>query len=262
MEKLRVSQSRVNTFLSCRVEHRWIYEVGLVPKVKAQPLQIGDIVHRLLHLYYDGRLTAEFTLNLEDFVKDLYPDNIDGEALDVAYEALALLKGYLAKYEEDDPLSIVPGETTLETDMGDYILTGKVDAWARLQDGRLWRVEHKTTAKLDSYYLDGLKGGLQGGIYDFLTESLFEEKLSGTIYNLLVKTKIPQYKRAYTSINRKVIERALMTVEGVVRDIQNGDVYPSSRCFSYNRVCDYKHLCDYDSPEVRENFYTKIKEKK
>ena len=259
MDKLRMSQSKVNTFLHCREEYRWIYEVGLVPKIKSQPLQVGDIAHQLLHLYYTNKLEGNFIENLNTFISELYPNNTDEESLNTALIAAGLLKGYIEKYEEEDPLTIIPGETQLEVDMGDYILTGKVDAWARLQDGRLWRVEHKTAARMDSNYLEGLKGGLQGGVYDFLTESLFKEQVSGTIYNMLIKTKIPQYPRAYTPINRKVMERSLKTIDGVVRSIKRGDFYPSTHCFTYNSVCAYKSLCDYDSLQVRESFYEQRK---
>jgi hypothetical protein len=235
------------------------YIENLSPKEKAIPLQIGDIVHQLLLKLIINELTPGDLEHLDELVTKLYPENSEEVSLDIAIQAGQLINGYLHKYE-DDPLTFIPGETILETDIGCCILTGRVDAWARPQDGRLWRVEHKTTGKMDSFYLKGLKGGLQGAIYDFLTEKLFDEPLTGTIYNLLVKTQIPQYHRAYTKCNKFAIERMLKTVEGVVRDIERGDFYPSSLCFGYNKECDFKLLCEYDSPSTRESFYQIRKE--
>jgi hypothetical protein len=223
------------------------------------PLQVGDIVHQLHHLWITGQLTPEHFTNLDELVQKLYPENSEELSLDVAIQAATLIRGYLEKYR-DDKLNFISSEIHIETDIGSCVLVMKVDALARPADERLWRVEHKTTARMDSHYLNGLKGGLQGAIYDFGIEQEFKEKVSGTIYNLLVKTKIPDYHRAYTKCNRSAIDRMLKTVEGVVRDIHNADFYPSSLCFLYQRECDYKKLCDYDDPMVRESFYMKRKE--
>jgi hypothetical protein len=227
---------------------------------KAYPLQVGDIVHRLLHLWYNGRLVASDIANLEILVAKLYPGNTDQQALDVATDAATLVQGYLSKFGDDDPLTFISTEVHLQVEFENYYLYAIIDALARPQDKKLWRVEHKTTAKMDSYYLNGLKGGLQGSIYDYLTEQVMKEEVKGTIYNLLVKTKIPDYFRTYTSKNRESVKRMLQTVEGVYKEITQGEFYPSSRCFSYNRECEYLLLCNNDNEQTRQSFYKPIGE--
>lgn len=259
MEKLRLSNTRIQAWQHCHLRYKYCYIDNLVPKEKAEPLQVGDIVHQLIHKWVIGEFTPDDIANLDEFVKTNYPEDDITQAMSVAIQAATLIQGYLKKYQ-DDPLQFISSEIHIEHDLGPCILVGKVDALARPEDNKLWRVEHKTTSRVDSYYLNGLKGGLQGAIYDYGIEKLFKEPVSGTIYNLLVKTKIPDYHRAYTKCNRAAIDRMLQTVEGVCRDIQRGDFYPSSNCFSYQRECDYLHLCNYDSPEVREVFYQKRKE--
>lgn len=116
---------------------------------------------------------------------------------------------------------------------------------------------------MDSAFLSGLRKSLQAGIYDFLVRENIKEKLWGTIYDLLVKTKVPQYKRNLVPVSIPVIERSIKTVEGVVKDIlmclaKPSMIYPSCQCYSYNRECDYIHLCNFDSEEVRKNFYNQI----
>jgi hypothetical protein len=257
VEKLKLSHSKISTFLHCRQRYAWSYVEELVPKEKAFPLQVGDILHQLLDLWYTDSLEQRYLQDMEAFVRDCYPNNTSEQTLEVAYQALRLFNGYYTKFAESDPLNFVSSETHIEVDMGDYILVMRVDALARPKDGRLWRVEHKTTARLDSHYLNGLKGGLQGAIYDFGVEHMLKEKVEGTIYNLLVKTKEPQYHRAYTKRNLAAQERMLKTVEGVYRDITKGDFYPSSQCYQYARECPYLLLCNHDSKEAREAFYEK-----
>jgi CRISPR/Cas system-associated exonuclease Cas4 (RecB family) len=261
--KLKLSFTKVSTFLNCRQKYAWEYIENLTTKDKSRALKIGDIVHQLLHLYLLKELDLEAIQDLNkvlDVVKASYTTEDDLLALEIASESSILVSGYLHEFA-NDPLDLLPGETILETDMGDYILTGRVDAWARSNDDqKLWRIEYKTTAKTDSHYLQGLKSGLQGAIYDFLSETLFKEELAGTIYNLIVKTKIPKYQRAFTRCNRSAIERMLKTVDGVYRDIQRNDLYPSSKCYSYASECPYKVLCEFDSPGTREAFFTRRKE--
>jgi len=126
-------------------------------------------------------------------------------------------------------------------------------------EGKLWRVEHKTASRVDNAYLQGLKHGLQGAIYDYLVSNLISERLQGTIYNMLVKTKIPKFPRVPNLINPSLQVQMLQTVKGVADSIerckQNDEYYPSCSCFLYGRECDYRPLCNFDSAEVRKAFY-------
>ena len=256
MEKLRLSNSKVGTFLHCRRAYYWSYVEGLTSKAKAIPLQVGDIVHQLLHKEFEGSLRMEDFQNLDFLVKDLYPGNDPNINLNVALQAATLVKGYLEKYTLDN-IKIISSETHLQWEGPDYFIYGKIDGLCRTQDERLWRLERKTAGKMDTAYLNGLRTGRQAGIYHFLLDQLLEEKIYGTIYDILVKTKVPQYARVPTLTPKKLIERCLETLEGVYKDIKAGNFYPSNDCYTYSRECDYLSLCNHDSPEVRETFYDK-----
>jgi hypothetical protein len=259
VDKLRLSHTKITTWQDCHKKYYWTYVERLTPKVKAKPLQVGDITHKLHHLWVVGKLTPDIIINLPEKVTKLYPENTEIESDEVAQLAGILMRGYINQYSED-PLEFISSEVHIEVELDHVTLVMKIDALARPKDQRLWRVEHKTAGKMDSFYLAGLKGGLQAAIYDFGIEQMFHEKPGGTIYNILVKTKIPSYHRAYAMSNRTAITRMLQTVEGVYQEIQRADYFPSSRCFSYNNECEYKKLCDFDSPQVREAFYTERKE--
>jgi len=261
-EKLTLSFTRIKTFLQCRQKYVWIYEENLATPDKAYPLVLGDLVHQLLHEHLLGNWSIEDIQDInkvKGLMRQSYPDTSDDDLVETSSYASQLVTGYLNEFK-NDPLKLIPGETTMVADLGDYLLQGRNDAWARYEDEKLWRVEFKTASRFDAAYLQGQKKGLQGGIYDFLAEKLFNEPVAGTIYNMIVKTKIPQFKRAQARCNRKTIERALTTVEGVYRSISRGDFYPSCDCYSYNRECEYMVLCEHDSPSVREQFFVPRKE--
>jgi len=258
MDKPRLSYSRTSTFLHCRMAYKWAYLEGLTPKVKAVPLQIGDITHQLFHLNFEGKVTGKDVEDLDTFVKKNYPQNDPLINLAVAREAASLFSGYLNNPEyQDDPITQTSSEVHLELEMPNFILYGRIDGLCKTKDERQWRLERKTTKQMDSYFLTGLKKSLQAGIYDVLAEAN-SLGLVGTIYDILVKTKIPQYKRNPVLKNREVMERAIQTVEGVCRDIQRGDFYPSSNCINYNQECNYRPLCNFDSPETRKAFFQVI----
>jgi len=255
-EKLILRSSKVNTFLHCRKRYYWEYVEFLTPKDTSVPLQVGTIVHKLLDLYHKGELTVAIIEDLPNRIHTLFPTNSEELTEEIASEAARLVKGYLAKWGKDD-LQVISSEVMGEVEMPNYILRIRADGLARSSNKKLWRLEHKTTARMDSAYLNGLKAGIQGAMYDFVLDHLFKEEVAGTIYNLLVKTKVPQFERTFSIRDMAMRERMLKTLDGVARDILSGDFYPSCQCFLYGRPCPFKPLCDFESKEVREAFYIK-----
>lgn len=255
MEKLRLSSSKINTFLHCRQKYVWEYIEELTPKETAQPLQVGTIVHDLLHLYYSKELTAEKILALPDYVMSLYPENEADLSMEIAQYSAELFQGYLNKFK-NDPLQVIASEVWAEYEFDDYILSGRVDAIAK-KESRYWRVEHKTAKQTDSAYLSGLKAGLQGSIYDFFAEKLFEEPIAGTIYNLIIKTKIPKYERQPAMFDYKAQKRTFECIKGVVADIKQERFYPSCDCYKWFRPCEFLPLCSHYSEDVKKAFYKK-----
>lgn len=255
---LRLSPTKINQFNKCHKAYYWNYKCNLRLKQVARQLQVGGVVHDLSHWYQTGELSPEHIINLVEFVKQKYKDQIN--AIDIALEAAHLFRGFMNEYA-DEKLTFISSELPLSyiIEEWDVEMYGKPDAWARTEDGRLWKYETKTTSKFDSTYLNGLKKGLQSAFYDYLSEKLMNEKIHGTIYNLIVKTKIPQYHRAFSQKKQNMIDRMLACVEGTAAEIVQCEKtkkwYPSCTCLYYNRECDYQMLCEHDSKRVRDEFY-------
>ena len=156
---------------------------------------------------------------------------------------------------KNDPLEVVSSETHLELNRGLYTLYTRVDELVRTQDKKLWRGEHKTTARIDNAYLKGLKRGVQAGIADIVLEKVMPEKIWGTMYNLLVKTKVPQYYRSPILTEKNLRPMTESMLEYVYEGITGERFGCSMNCFAYNRECKFLALCKYDSPQIREAFY-------
>lgn len=255
---LRLSPTKVGKFLHCRMAYYWNYECNLRPKQTSKALQIGGVVHYLSHLYQTDTLTPALIANLPNHVREVYKD--EPNAVEVALEAARLFRGFLHECD-DGKLKFISSELPMmyEIPEWDVLLYGKPDAWARTEDQRLWKYETKTAGRIDQAYLSGLRRGLQSSFYDFLSEKLLKEKVAGTIHNLIVKTKIPQYHRTFSLRSNDAVDRMLKCVEGVAFDIHvcmdTKRWYPSCKCFDFNRECEYKVLCEHDSKRAREEFF-------
>ena len=255
MNKLRLSASRINTYLHCPKAYEWNYIHELEFKQKSKALQIGDFLHTLLEKDALNELTSDFVFDLRQLIQEEYPENSEEDSREVAEMALSLYNGHKKKFEDDETFKIDSVEVILEADMGDFDLICRNDTFLKSQDGRMWRGEYKTTARIDSAYLSGLKNGLQAGIAYLLSEKLLPNKLTGTIYNLMVKTKVPQYERTMVLAEKSLLDRTVKCVNGVADGILNNRFYPSIQCHYYNRECEYLPLCRNDTPQTRSTFY-------
>lgn len=255
MSKLELSYSKCTTFLRCRKEYDWIYHEDLAPIAKDVPLQVGDITHWLREMYANNKLDADIIQALPDYIQESYPANERDLSVDVALEAGTLMLHY-AQYMQDSEYEIVSPEMHLEKDFGDFILYSRLDGLMKDRKGRMWRDELKTAGRMDSHYLQGYRKGLQTAIAHWLMEELLDFDNKGTIFELLVKTRIPQIHQVPVSKEQWRIDYGKEVVYGIVRSIQRGDFYPTLACSRYNRSCPYEILCRNDTPENRKAFYT------
>jgi hypothetical protein len=256
-----LSYSQITTYLSCHKKWYWQYIEDLTPKKKSPALQIGDLTHRLLDAYYKNTLKPQDIANLMQFAQELYPDSPPEEIETCTIQSAQLLNAYLQKFQDDD-LQVTSPEIWLEKDFGDFTLTCRLDAICETPDHKQWRMEHKTTTRLDSAYLRGQRRGLQTGIAHWLAEELLPHQLHGTIYNILVKRNPPKCHRELVPNSKWLIDYAKQCVKGVVRSIKRRDFYPSLQCFTYNHTCEFEPLCRNDTPATRKAFYTSRKEVK
>ena len=258
-DKPALSNSRITTFLACRQLYKWIYVEKLATKEKSIPLQVGDITHQLLDLFFSHQLTTDIIGQLGPIVGKLYPDNDEHLSADIAYQAAKLFNTFVKKHN-NEKMQIHSPEMHLEKDFGPFSLYARLDGLLLDENGGVWREEFKTTSRTDSAYLSGLRGGLQTGISIWLLDELFPFRVKGTCFDLLVKKTVSEALRSLAPRQRWVVEFSKQTVHGVARSIARGDFYPSMNCIRYNRPCEYMVLCQSDTPQNRSAFFTERKE--
>lgn len=263
--KPELSYTRVNCFLTCRRKYYFEYIEDLTPKIKSNALVTGDIVHRLLDAYYSNTLSVKDFEGLKTFARAAFPFNDDEDLEDSILQAASLFNLYVNTFEEDKMCEVRSPELHLEKDFGDFTLYSRLDGliFYKAYNG-VFRLEHKTTSRTTEAYLKGLTQGLQTGIAHWLAQELLDEPLKGSIFNLLIKTKIPKVERsAPILMNQKTVEAAQRTVYGVVEDLKKGNLYPSMQCNQYNSLCEFYPICmQNDSPAKREELYISRKEVK
>ena len=263
--KLELSYTRINAFLTCRQRYVYEYQEDLTPKEKASALVTGDIVHKLLDAYYSNRLQPGDIEHIKEYAIAAFPNNDPDQLANDAFQAALLFNTYIQTFEDDEMTEVRSPELHLEKDFGDFSLYSRLDGliFYKAYNG-VFRLEHKTTSKTSSIYLSGLSRGLQTGIAHWLAEELLDEPLKGSVFNLLVKTKIPTAQRsAPLLMNKQIIEKTKETVYGVVRSIERNDFYPSMQCTLYNKPCDFYAICqENDTPNKRRELFMSREEMK
>lgn len=164
------------------------------------------------------------------------------------------------------------GPEVIEHTGSGVFLRGRADNLSMI-NGALWLVDYKTAAKNDprslaKYDLDIQLSAYMYGLSKTLTELSAADggppvRIEGSIIDLLVKTKVPQYVReSYTRTEDQLREFAAEFVEygQRIRSMQDrvaaGEdwktVFPKNteHCFRYY-TCAFRDVCIIDTPERR-----------
>lgn len=138
MRRRLISVTELRTRMRCRREHQYAYVMRRRPAEKAEPLELGTLVHRGLEEWwttrgnFDAAITAIRSVESDPWL---------------AVQAEGMLVGYHARWHETarryEPLEV---EDFFRVPRNGYDLGGAMDAVVRERDtGRVLLVEHKTT---------------------------------------------------------------------------------------------------------------------
>lgn len=167
---MKLSVTRLNTLSFCPRSHYYGYTLDLEPKVAADALSLGKLVHS----------------GIEEFYRTGTMPMIDDDGGEVTQKARSALSTYGLLAKMQDNFTVVDVEKQFETDVEGHRFVGVIDAVVRLQ-GELWLLEHKTC----SQHWNDLQLGLapQHQLYELAAEELYGEPVRGTMYNFLRITK-------------------------------------------------------------------------
>jgi hypothetical protein len=188
-----LSNSEMRTFRRCIVEHDIAYRRKVRPRLRAEALRFGTLVHAGLEAWWS-------TVSRGAALEALRRSESDPFEL---VKAEALMIGYHARWE-GEPLAVLAVEAQFECDLVNpktgkasktFRLGGKLDAIAQRDDG-VWIVEHKTTSEdvdAGSPYWQRLRLDSQVSTYYRGAQSLGYD-VRGCIYDVIRKPSLKPYK--------------------------------------------------------------------
>ena len=141
-----IEVSPIRSYQFCPKQYQFKYRMGLEPKLREPYLDVGTAIHRCLEAHYkgDGWETglAEITVGYDklfDEEKEHYGD-IPGTVRDV-------MEAYFDEYPAETWLPVLV-EETLEVEVGEYILKGRLDLVVQDELGRTLIIDHKSTSSI------------------------------------------------------------------------------------------------------------------
>jgi len=185
-------------FRNCRKACELRYFKELVPLAKDVNLVFGSLVHDCLELWHSDRNLSKVYDHLD---KVCCNRNQDEKQKADWQLATAMLTGYAETYSKEN-FEIIALEKTFSGPLinpqtgassKSFILAGKVDGIVK-QDNQYFLLEHKTASMIDGSYLEKLWTDFQIILYSWYIEQTMGIKISGIIYNVLVKTRLQQSK--------------------------------------------------------------------
>lgn len=195
-ERKTSTYSMWSLFRNCRKAAHWRYVLELVPLEKDRNLSFGSLIHTCLETWHG---TRDLGAALEHVDKACVNRAQDEEQRRVWHLATALMKGYAARYATEE-FEVVALEKAFEGEIinpetsaasRSFTLAGKVDGIVRVGEEH-FLLEHKTAATVDASYLERLWTDFQVTLYAHYVEQALGIRISGVLYNLLVKARLQQ----------------------------------------------------------------------
>lgn len=219
-----INNSEIETFKECR--RKWYLGYFLrydrAEEEYTGPLAIGNATHAILEAYYRGTTVPNWRERMRD------PKEI--ELVEI------MIEGYHEWLEEtgaDAGLKIEAVEEQLAVPLGvirgrEVSLTGRLDLRFTTPDGRLYLVDHKTSASFNRTIGD-LRMNTQLLRYAIMIHKVYGIHISGAIYNILrkvkrtAKAKPPFYLRETVHFSDTQFDNEWKHTQGLVEEIMRAE---------------------------------------
>ncbi len=176
-----ISQSKLNTWRTCRNQYHYKYVRKLEKKNKPYPFMRGTIVHDMLEAHYKGLdAWVPYHTAVKQYTKLFRVER--EEYGNLPEDLKSLMGGYFAHYRQD--VKILEVENEFRTKLvGDIFLVGKIDAIAKDQ-GLKWLMEHKCQNTIPTGSTVPYTN-LQSSLYVWAYQEETGKKLDGVLWNYL-----------------------------------------------------------------------------
>ena len=194
-----VSQSKANRFNTCKASYHYKYIRGLARRRVARPLTFGSAVHKVIEDSTLGLNEAGLKRSLKKWAGDeLKKSNYFTAELEMFHEAVdsawTIMREYHDFWPRDHLRYIEINGNTAEHEIEyhpkgeDFIVTGKIDAYARSKNKLKWMVEHKTGKQLLSD--EDRWRSVQSAVYMTVGPQLGHPEVDGRVWDM-VRSKEP-----------------------------------------------------------------------
>lgn len=213
--QIAVHASQISTYQACPRMYYFNYVRNFIPKIEDRKLLFGRGIHEGLAAYYQTGQAAQaisaYKTWLDEQLAVLANSPADPDHLSEASRIGESLLGAYVKYAEqhDDFIAVAVEqefEVPIWTPKGNpsrMCHRGKIDLIAKDKYGKLWLGEHKTArdapAELE------LQLNFQASVYMLAAQQLFDQPVSGVIYNVI--RKVDPLKAKTPVIIRKLVPR-------------------------------------------------------
>ena len=233
---MRISYSRLSTYLKCPYRYYLQYVEGFRPPVNAL-MSFGSSLHATLRDFY---AQEKFPPTLDDFYSHYYRNwtsfGFRNPEMEIKYfeEGLSILEEYYDRNIEGfQPALFV--EWKFQVEIKDIPLVGIVDRIDRVSDGSLRVVDYKT------YGRNGADN-LQLMLYRLALEKIFGYPPQELLFYFLKEQEI-----SYVSAEKECLERTQEILFKTKEEIGRG-IFPKNRgenCLS----CDFQQFCKLEEEE-------------
>lgn len=186
----KISNSKATTWRRCPKKYKYKYVMGLRPKKRKRPLEMGSWMHALLEVHYGGgnwkKKHKELTVIYNNYFEE---ERVD--LGDLPTDCKRLMLSYLRTYEREDRYWY-----PIDQELNEYVtlpsglrLNVVVDLVVEDHMG-IWIVDHKFRSKFSRPGKPSVVLDPQLTLYFWAIERLGYRPLAGAIYNE-VRTKAP-----------------------------------------------------------------------
>jgi hypothetical protein len=183
-------------FRNCRKACELRYLQGLVPLETDRNLALGQVVHEALKTWHETRDMSQ----VQDYLDRNYFDRAqEPEQKKDWHLATAMMRGYAGRYPEEN-FEVIALEEKFSGEIFNpatgavsrtFVLAGKIDGLVKIGE-EYFLLEHKTASQLNADYLERLWTDFQIILYSHYIEQTHGIKVSGVLYNILLKAKLQQ----------------------------------------------------------------------
>lgn len=250
-QKPHVSFSQIQTYLSCSLKYKFSYIDKVKPDFHPLSFVFGSSIHKVLAEYYQNLLEGNpstleslqnsFALLLESAKKTekiLFDDDTSESVIE---KGKALIQCF---HKNVSPGVVIAIEQPFTIEIGGKIppLIGAIDLIEMDKNGNIIVVDHKTSSS--KYAQNKIKKDIQMTLYSIATQiNGFSRQTPKLRFDVLVKTKTPQFQSCLTVRNEKDQMRALRIIKEVWRAIEN-EIFVPQDSSNFCTSCQYQSYCE------------------